>query len=342
MKAHLLNKNAAPTETEVTSSQDWATRFAGATRDIYRRTLQELARHDARIYCLDSDQGGLEDSFARALPQQYVNLGIAEANMMTVAAALASTGKIPFVNTMAGFASARACEQIKIDIAYNNLPVKIVGTHSGFSSGHLGPTHQSLEDLAIMRALPNMTVLVPVDTVETARAVEAAVHIPGPVYIRLGRRPTPLVYQADYDFTVGRAVTLRHGTDVTIVAVGSYPVLAALAACEQLLKMGVSARVLNMHTLKPLDRPALMAAARETHGVVTVEEHNILGGLGGAVAEVVSEQALVPVRRLGVPDTFCDHVGNQQELLEIYGITQDQIVKEVLQLLFGSARKSKS
>jgi len=320
----------------VSHSTDWETRFAGATRDIYRQTLLELADSDPNIYCLDSDQGGLEDTFALKFPGQYVNVGIAEANMMTIAAALASVGKIPFVNTMASFATARACEQVKIDIAYNNLPVKIVATHAGVSGGHFGPTHHALEDLAIMRALPNMTILVPADTVETMQAVKAAAQIPGPVYIRLGRKPTRIVYHADYDFIVGRAVTLCPGSDLTIVASGPFPLLAALEAHELLAKMNISARVLNMHTLKPLDCTILMSAARETQALITIEEHTILGGLGGAVAEAISEQMPVPVRRIGIPDVFCDHVGNQQELLQRYGVTSNRIVDIALQLLSQS------
>jgi transketolase len=312
---------------------EWATRFAGETREVYRRALVELACQDARIYCLDSDQGGWEESFARQLPEQYVNLGIAEANMMGVAAGLAASGKIPFVNTMAGFATARAYEQVKIDIAYNQLPVKIVGTHGGLAGGHFGPTHQALEDLALMRVLPNLTVLVPADTVETVYCVQAAVQLPGPVYIRLGRRPTALVYQGEYDFQVGRAVLLRAGSDLTIIACGPLPVLMALTAHEQLASRGLTARVLNLHTLKPLDRAALNAAARQTRGIITVEEHSILGGVGGAVAEVIAEEANVPVRRIGLPDIFCERVGSQQELLAAYNLTPERIVEEALGLL---------
>lgn len=321
-----MNKDLAETLT-------WEKRYAGATREVYQRTLLDCARQDPRIYCLDTDQGHFEDSFAKILPLQYLDLGIAEANMMTIAAALASTGKIPFVNTMASFATARACEQIKIDIAYNNMPVKIVATHSGVSGGHFGPTHHALEDIAIMRALPNMTVLVPADAVETAYMVEAAIALPGPVYIRLGRKPTSLIYQAEYAFSVGHAVALRPGHDLTIVASGAYPVLAALEAHEQLARLDISARVLNMHTLKPLDHGALATAARETRGIITIEEHNIIGGLGGAVAEFITEQALVPVRRIGVPDVFCDQVGSQEELVRAYGITAAHLVDTACQLL---------
>ncbi|HEY1354085.1 MAG TPA: transketolase C-terminal domain-containing protein [Ktedonobacteraceae bacterium] len=321
------------------AGRDWTTRFAGETREVYRRALLDLASQDRRIYCLDSDQGGWEESFARQLPEQYVNLGIAEANLMSVAAGLAAAGKIPFVNTMAGFATARAYEQIKIDIAYNNLPVKIVGTHGGLAGGHFGPTHQAQEDLALMRVLPNVTVLVPADAVETLYCVQAALRIPGPVYIRLGRRATALVYPAAYDFQVGRAVTLRAGDDLTIVACGPPPVLMALAAHELLAARGIAARVLNVHTLKPLDRAALLSAASQTRGLITVEEHSMLAGVGGAVAELICEQACVPVRRLGLPDAFCERVGTQQELLAACDLTSERIVEEALRLLCGSAKR---
>lgn len=318
MKAKYLCVPAVP---------EWAERHKGATRDVYRRTLLRLGQQQANVYCLDSDVGGLEETFAAQLPEQYVEMGIAEANLMTVAAALAASGKIPFVNTMAAFASARACEQVKLDIAYNNLPVKIVATHSGVSAGHLGPTHHALEDVAILRAFPNMTVIVPADAAETVKAVEAAVQHPGPVYIRLGRKPTELLYQMDYPFAIGQAVVLRSGTDVTLAASGAYPVHAALEAADELAAQGVSARVLNVHTIKPLDVDALLAAAEETRGIVTVEEHSVIGGLGSAVAEAVGEYAPrpVPVRKIGIHDQFCDQVGDQQELLTRYGITPSRI-----------------
>jgi transketolase len=311
----------------------WEARFPESDRDTYRKTLLELARRDARIYCLDSDMGGLETSFQDHLPEQYVDLGIAEANLMSVAAALAKRGKIPFVNTMAAFASARAYEQVKIDIAYNNLPVRIVATHGGLAAAYLGPTHHAQQDLAVMRALPNMTVMTPADAVETVKVVEAAAGLPGPVYIRLGRNRTDLVYLSDYDFAVGRAVELRTGDDVTIAATGAYPVLAALAAHDRLAALGIAARVLNVHTLKPLDEDALVRAARETRGIVTVEDHSILGGLGGAVAETIAERAPTWLRRVGIADSFCDRVGDHRQLIESYGVDATHLVKIVQELV---------
>jgi transketolase len=309
--------------------------FAGATRDAYRRTLLELARADRRILCLDSDMGGLEETFA-GLREQYVNLGIAEANMMSVAAGLAAAGKIPFANTMASFASTRAGEQVKIDIAGNDLPVKIVATHAGLSAGHFGPTHHALEDLAIMRALPNMTVVVPADAVETVLAVRALAERPGPAYVRLGRQPTPRVYGEPYRFRVGEAVVLRDGDDVTIAACGAYPVLMALEAGARLQADGVRARVLNVHTLKPLDAQAMVRAAEETRGIVTVEEHGRCGGLGSAVAEVSAEHAPCRVRRIAVADEARELVGDQRALLEAAGVTPERIVEACRSLLPAS------
>lgn len=307
--------------------QSWEERFSCSVTESYRRELLKLAKSDARIYCLDSDMGGLENTFGTELPAQYVQVGIAEANQMTMAAALASVGKIPFVNSMAGFISARACEQVKLDVAYAGVSVKLAASHSGVSAGHLGPTHHALEDLAIMRAFPNMTVVVPADAVETALAVKAAVEHEGPLYLRLGRKPTPLVYSHLFDFEIGRAVELFPGGDVTLIAIGPLPVQVALAAREILTEGSVEARVLNMHTLKPLDIGAVRAAAQETAGLVTIEEHSIIGGLGGAVAETVTEHAPTRVCRVGIPDVFCERVGEPDDLFEIYGVTVDHVVE---------------
>ncbi|HEY0736672.1 MAG TPA: transketolase C-terminal domain-containing protein [Herpetosiphonaceae bacterium] len=321
-------------------SDYWTQRFSGSARDVYRRTLLELARRDPRIYCLDSDMGGLETAFEAHLPAQYVDLGIAEANLMTVAAGLARAGKIPFVNTMAAFAGARAYEQVKIDIAYNNLPVRIIATHAGLSAGPMGPTHHAQQDLAAMRALPNMTVLAPADAAETFKMIQAAAYLPGPVYVRLGRRATELVYQRDYAFAIGHAVELCAGRDVTIVACGDVPVLAACAAQRELAEHGIAARVLNMHTVKPLDIPALLAAARETQAIISVEDHSIIGGLGGAIAEVLAEHYPTRMRRLGIGDVFCDRVGEHTDLLAAHGVAAAAITQTVLTVMGRITRHS--
>jgi transketolase len=317
---------------------NWSDHYAGATRDIYRRTLIELARADARIFCVDSDVGGLEDTFGIELPDQYVNVGIAEANMIGICAGLAAAGLMPFANTMSSFATARACEQMKIDVAAGNLPVRIVATHAGLSAGHYGHTHHATEDLAILRSLPNMTVIVPADAVETASAIRAAVHVRGPVFVRLGRAPTPLVYHAPYDFGIGRSVQLAGGDDVTLIAVGPVPVTVGVSAAAALADRGIGARLLNMHTIKPLDVAAIVRAARETAGIVTIEDHVVTGGLGGAVCEVVCDAHPCAVHRVGVPPDFVDSVGNELELLAGCGVTADRVRARAIELLDASAR----
>ncbi|MFI9720161.1 transketolase family protein [Streptomyces sp. NPDC052396] len=309
-------------------------------RAAYRATLVELARADRRIWCLDSDMGGLEKQFQAELPDQYLDLGIAEANLMSVGAALASTGLLPFVNTMAAFASARALEQVKIDIAYHALPVRIVGTHSGFSAAHLGPTHHAQQDLAVMRSLPHMTVLTPADPAETVRMVNAAAQLPGPVYIRLGRGPTDPVYPGPAGFTVGKAVTLRTGGDVTLVAAGSHPVLFALEAARRLAAEGIEATVLNMHTIKPLDVPALVHAAEHTAGLVTVEDHSVLGGLGGAVGEALAEHRPARVLRVGMADAFCARPGDHRTQLKAAGVSPEHVIAAARAVLTGRSSPS--
>jgi transketolase len=320
----------------------WAARHSGAARDVYRRTLLELARADDRIFCVDSDMGGFEDSFAAELPDQYVNVGIAEANLLGMSAGMAAAGLIPFANTMSTFAATRACEQLKLDVAGNDLPVRVVATHGGLSAGHYGPSHHSIQDLAILRTMPNLTVVVPVDAAETALAVRAAAYHPGPVYIRLGRRETPQIYPGPYEFRIGGSVLLADGDDVTVVATGPLPVGYALAARDLLAERGVSARVLNMHTIKPLDSAALRRAARETAGIVTVEDHVVVAGLGGAVCEVVTAGHVCRVRRVGVADRYFDSVGTEQQLLEEAGVSAARIVAEASALLDSSVSENRN
>jgi transketolase len=321
------------------SDEDWTRAYSGTTRDAYRRTLLAMARDDARIICVDSDMGGFEDSFGAELPNQYVNVGIAEANMVGISAGMAAIGLIPFANTMSAFASARACEQVKLDVAVNNLPVRIVGTHGGFSAGHYGPTHHALNDLAIMRSMPNMTVIAPADTVEATSAVRAAVDWPGPVFIRLGRGETPLIYQRPYDFEIGRAVTLIPGGDVSIIAIGPLPVGFALDAGQRLGQLGVSARVVNMHTVMPVDQEAVLLAADATQGIVTVEDHLVSGGLGDAVAEIVGANRPCPVRRIGVRYGHPGSVGDERDLLAEASVTPEDIVSAAVAIT-GDRRRS--
>jgi transketolase len=306
-------------------------------RDAYRATLLRLAEADDRIWCLDSDMGGLEAGFQAKLPGQYADFGIAEANLVTAGAALAHAGLLPFVNTMAAFASARALEQVKIDVAYHNLPVRIVGTHCGLAAAYLGPTHHAQQDLAVMRAMPNMTVMAPADPGETARMIEAAAYLPGPAYIRLGSRPVGTVYPGDHDFTIGQAVELRPGGDLTIIAAGTYPLLFALEAADDLARRGVEAAVLNMHTIKPLDTDAVARAARSSRGIITVEEHSVFGGLGGAVAEAVAERVPTLVSRVGLADAFSSRPGSHREQLQACGVAPERIVAAALRMMAASA-----
>lgn len=296
-----------------------------------RQALADLARADPRVICVDADTGGLEDVFAD-LPGQYVNVGIAEANLIGVAAGLAASGFIPFAHTISTFAAARACEQIKIDVAGNDLPVRVVATHGGLSAGHYGPTHHAVEDIAIMRNMPNLTVLVPPDAASAEAALRASLDLPGPVFLRLGRSATPEL-TGPPPLRIGAARTLATGNDVAIVATGPYPVLMALEAAAA----GVAARVLDLHTVKPLDEAAILAAARETAGIVTVEDHLVVGGVGAAVCDLVSRDHPCRVRRVGLPDAFHDRVGDERDLLVHAGVSPDRIVEEALVVLGGGA-----
>ena len=306
---------------------------AVATREAYRDALVPLMAEHERLVCLDTDSGLFKGVDFGPAADRYLNIGIAEHNLMGSAAGLAASGWIPFVNTMAAFASTRAVEAVKIDIAYNDVPVRIAATHGGLSAGHLGPTHHSLEDLAIMRALPNMTVLVPADGAQTAALVEQTLELPGPVYLRLGRKPTPPVDAAAEPPTIGSLQCLAEGEDVVVVAAGPHPVLAALEAAERLGGEGVSTAVFNAHTLKPFDAATLVEAVAGAMLVVTVEDHWRFGGLGGAVAEVLAETTPRRVLRIGMQDTFCKTVGGHEFLLEHYGIHAAAVVEAVVREL---------
>jgi transketolase len=308
-------------------------------RAAYRDLLVGLMADDDRLYCIDSDTGLFSGVDFGAAAGRYVNLGIAEHSLMGTAAGLAASGKIPFVNTMATFATTRALEAVKIDIAYNALPVRIVATHGGLAAGHLGPTHHSLEDLAIMRALPNFTVVVPADEAAAQEALLESLDLPGPLYLRLGRGATAPIGCGPTQ--IGMAQQLRDGTDVAIITCGPHPALAALRAADQLSRHGVDAAILNLHTLKPLDVMAIVAAARDVAGVITVEEHWRSGGLGGAVAETLAEHAPTRVIRIGMPDTFAQVVGNQDYLTGHYGISDTEITTAALALLAGPTMEGK-
>lgn len=306
-----------------------------ATREAYGNALAEFGS-DSRIVVFDADlsKSTKTDTFKKKYPERFFNMGIAEANMMVTAAGMASCGKIAFASTFAMFAAGRAFEQIRNSICYPRLNVKIGATHAGLTVGEDGASHQAIEDIAIMRALPNMTVISPADAVETRHAIKAAIEHDGPVYIRLGRLSVPVIFdESNYKYELGKGITLSEGSDVTIIATGLM-VHAALEAKDALKQEGINARVIDLHTIKPIDADIIIKAAKETGAIVTAEEHNIIGGLGSAVAEVVSENHPVPVLRVGVQDKF-GKSGKPDVLLEMYGLTAANIaakVKDVLKL----------
>ncbi len=289
-----------------------------ATRDAYGRALVQLGAEREDVVVLDADLSGSTRTakFAEKYPDRFFNAGVAEQNLMNMAAGLALAGKIPFASTFAVFATGRAWEQIRNTIAYPRLPVKIVATHAGLTVGEDGASHQALEDIALMRAIPGMTVIVPADGDEAEAAIRSAVEIDGPVYVRLGRSKTQPITGGG--FQRGRGTTLSNGEDVAIVACGIM-VSAALEAADYLRERGASCRVINMSTIKPLDEDLLVRAARGCGAVVTAEEHNVIGGLGGAVAELLSAVHPVPVVRVGVDDVF-GQSGDPEGLLQYYGL----------------------
>jgi transketolase len=302
--------------------------------EVYGKILVELGRKNKDIVVLTADlmRSNKTGEFFRAFPERSFNVGIAEQNLFGIAAGLARAGKIAFASTFAAFASMRACEQVRTDIAYNKLPVKIVATHSGLSMGTGGPTHFATEDVAIMRSMANMTVIVPADSIETARAVAACVDWPGPVYMRIGRGLEPPAYENDqYDYEIGKSVLMRNGSDITIICCG-VGVLAAIETSRALEQEGLSVRVINMHTIKPIDREAVIKAAKETKYIITAEEHNIIGGLGTAVAEVLAEEgASVKLKRLGVPDEYSE-IGYPEFLYNRYNLDPQSMLAMVKQL----------
>jgi transketolase len=302
-------------------------------RDAFENKLRELAAEESRIVAVVNDSVGSSklNQFGQMYPVRLVNVGIAEQNMIGVGAGLANGGLIPFVCGASPFLTGRALEQIKADLAYSNANVKLCGMSSGMAYGELGPTHHSIEDMAWLRAIANVTVIVPADPIETAQAVEVAASTQGPIFIRLSRLPVPIVHDADYHFEIGKAALLRDGRDITLIANGVL-LCQALAAAELLAREGISARVLNLSTVRPLDSEAVLAAAAETGGIVTAEEHTVFGGLGGAVAEVVVTEHPVPMRILGVPGVFAP-TGSASWLLEHFGLTAQGIFDAARELV---------
>ena len=311
-----------------------------ATRDAYGRALVRLGAIHPEMVVLDADlsKSTKTADFAKAYPERFIRLGVAEQNLMGTAAGMALAGKIPFASSFAIFATGRAFEQIRNSIAYPRLKVRIAATHAGISVGEDGASHQSIEDVALMRVLPHMTVIVPADARETEKVIEASLDWEGPIYIRMGRLAVPTVYTDDYEYIIGQAVQLRDGSEATIIANGLM-VPEALQAAEILQQEQLSVRVINMHTVKPLDREAIIRAARETGAIVTAEEHSIIGGLGSAVAEVLVEEYPVPMHRVGLMDCFGES-GDPGELLEKYGLTASHIVEVVHEIIRRKRSKS--
>ncbi len=306
-----------------------------ATREAYGNALAEFGS-DGRIVVMDADlsKSTKTEIFKNKYPERFLNMGIAEANMMAAAAGMASCGKIVFASTFAMFASGRAFEQIRNSICYSALNVKIGASHAGITVGEDGASHQTIEDIAIMRVLPNMTIVSPADAVEARAAVKAAIETDGPFYLRFGRLAVPIIYdESSYKFELGKGSVISEGTDVTIIATG-YMVYHSIEAGKLLEQEGIKPRIINMHTIKPIDRDIIIKAAKETGLIVTVEEHSIIGGLGGAVAEVIVENCPVPVKRIGIQDRF-GKSGKPEELLEMYGLTANHIVQKVKEAISG-------
>lgn len=304
-----------------------------ATRDAYGEALKELGAINEDIVVLDADLSGSTKTavFKKEYPERFFNVGIAEQNLVATAAGLATTGKIPFASTFAVFASGRAFEIIRNSVAYPKLNVKIAATHAGLTVGEDGATHQALEDISLMRSLPNMVVLCPADAIEAKKCIYKAVEYKGPVYIRLGRSKVPVIFDDNYEFEIGKGVQIKEGNDITIIATGVM-VAKALEAAEQLEKEGIYPRVINISTIKPIDKDIIIKAAKETKGIVTVEEHSIIGGLGSAVAEVLVENHPAHMDRIGTMDTFGES-GDGEELLQKYGLNVENIVNKAKKLL---------
>lgn len=302
-----------------------------ATREAYGNTLAEL-KDNENVVVLEADLGHATKSlkFKEVCPQRFFNMGIAEADMIGTAAGLAACGKVPFASTFSVFATGRAFDQVRNSVCYPNLNVKIVGTHAGITVGEDGGTHQAIEDIALMCSLPNMSIVVPSDDVEARAAVLAAAAYKGPMYLRMARVASPTYHNDSYVFTLGKGEIIREGSDLTIIACGLM-VMKAMEAAEQLANEGVSVRVINMHTIKPLDHKLVIESAEKTGKIITVEEANILGGLGSAVCETVSEYCPVPVKRIGVRDIF-GKSGNPDKLLQEYGLTAEHIIEEARKL----------
>ena len=304
-----------------------------ATRDAYGETLLELGKERQSIVVLDADLSGSTktNKFAKAFPERFFNIGVSEQDMIGTAVGLSLTGKVPFASTFAVFETGRAWDQIRLAVCYSNTNVKLVASHGGITVGEDGASHQALEDIALMRALPNMTVIVPADAAETSLVIKAIADYKGPVYVRLGRAAVPYVMPDDYKFKIGKAHIFRTGKDANIIAAGIM-VDTAITAAGILTEQGIDTGVINMSTIKPLDEKSLLSIAKNSKIIVTAEEHSVIGGLGSAVCEFLAENHPIPVKRIGVNDLFgCS--GNPKELLKLYGLTAENIIETIKKAL---------
>ena len=309
-------------------------------RNAFLDTLYQLALNDRRIMFITGDLGfSVVEKFMENIPDQFLNAGVAEQNMTGIAAGMALSGKISFTYSIANFPTLRCLEQIRNDICYHDANVKIVSVGGGFAYGAMSVTHHAMEDLGVMRCLPNLTVIAPGDPVETRAATRAIIAHNGPVYLRLGKAGEPTVHTGDIDFKIGRAIQLRDGTDATLLSTGGM-LWTANAAADILARRGIQIRILSMHTLKPLDLDAIRDAARTTGALLTLEEHGIIGGLGSAVAEVVAEEldSKVRFKRLGVPNAFSPHIGGQDYMRAKHGLNPDGVAESVEQFIRSAAR----
>ncbi|MDB2105770.1 transketolase family protein [Clostridium paraputrificum] len=305
-----------------------------ANRQVICDTLMGLAKDDENIYVLTSDSRGSASmtNFANEFPKQFVEVGIAEQNLVGIAAGLATTGKKCFAASPACFLTMRSIEQVKVDVAYSNTNVKLIGISGGVSYGALGMSHHSLQDIAVMRAIPNIDIFLPADRFETEKLVRELVKYDKPAYIRIGRNPVDDVYEStDFNFQIGKANVMREGKDITIIATGE-TVKPAIEASDELKELGIKCRVLNMHTIKPLDEEAIIKAAKETGNIITVEEHSIYGGLGAAVSEVVVQNAPVPMKIVGIKDEAAI-TGTSKEIFNYYGLSKENLVKLAKELI---------
>ncbi len=303
-----------------------------ATRDGYGEALVEIGK-DKNVVTLDADlsESTRSNWFKKEYPERFFQMGISEQDMMGTAAGLALSGKIPFASTFAIFITCRALDQVRNAIAYPKLNVKIVGSHAGLLTGEDGVSHQAIEDIAIMRAIPNLIVISPADYMEAKKAVKAIYEYDGPVYLRLGREKVPIIYDDDYDFKIGKGSLLREGNDITIIATGAL-VNEALKAHDLLAKENINARIINISTIKPIDKEIIIKAAKETKAIITCEDHNVVGGLGSAVADILSEEYPKKIYRIGIKDAFAES-GSASDLYKKYGLTAEHIIKEIKEFI---------